>query len=145
MTKGIKNTIDKTAQKKQGVHHRNVMPIFNIFCVFLTSCLAVLMIASCDNPTNADKIGTENQSSPEQNAQINLEDIALIYRYKCAICHGENGVSVIKGAPNLITTEYTMEERVDIIMNGKGTMPPQKDVLDMPTIRGLAVYIDRLK
>jgi mono/diheme cytochrome c family protein len=91
--------------------------------------------------------GTEGRSVPDlhKNAQINLKDIELIYRYKCSICHGKNGVSVIKGAPNLVTTEYTMEERVAIIMYGKGTMPPQKDVLDMPTIRGLAVYIDSLK
>ena len=110
-----------------------------------TSCLAIFMIASCDNPTNIDKIELENQSSLEQNAQINLKDIELIYRYKCSICHGENGVSVIKGAPDLVSTEFTMEERVAIIVYGKGTMPPQKDVLDMPTIRGLAVYIDSLK
>lgn len=121
------------------------MNVASRFRVFFTTCLAVFMVLSCDNPTNRTKIGRDNQPGTEQNAQINLEGIALIYRYKCSICHGENGVSVIKGAPNLVTTEYTMEERVDIIMNGKGTMPPQKDVLDMPTIRGLAVYIDRLK
>ena len=111
------------------------MNVASRFRVFFTSCLAVSIVVSCDNTTNRT----------EQKAQINLEGIAVMYKYKCAICHGENGVSVIKGAPNLVTTEYTMEERVDIIMNGKGTMPPQKDVLDMPTIRGLAVYIDRLK
>jgi hypothetical protein len=52
---------------------------------------------------------------------------------------------VIKDAPDLVSTEFTIEERVAIIVYGKGTMPPQKDVLDMPTIRGLAVYIDSLK
>jgi mono/diheme cytochrome c family protein len=111
------------------------MNVASRFRVFFTSCLAVSMVVSCDNTTNRT----------EQKAQINLEGIAVMYKYKCAICHGENGVSVIKGAPNLVTTEYTMEERVAIIMNGKGTMPPQKDVLDMPTIRGLAMYIDSLK
>jgi len=121
------------------------MNVASRFRVFFTSCLAVFMVVSCDSPTNRTEIGRENQSGTEQNAQINLEGIAVMYKYKCAICHGENGVSVIKGAPNLVTTEYTMEERVAIIMYGKGTMPPQKDVLDMPTIRGLAVYIDSLK
>ena len=111
------------------------MNVASRFRVFFTSCLAVSMVVSCDNTTNRT----------EQKAQINLEGIAVMYKYKCAICHGENGVSVIKGAPNLVSTEYTMEERVAIIMNGKGTMPPQKDVLDMPTIRGLAMYIDSLK
>ena len=115
------------------------------FRVFFTSCLAAFMVLSCDNPTNKTKIGRENRPGNELSAEVNLKDIALIYKYKCAICHGKNGISVIKGAPNLVTTEYTMEERVAIIKYGKGTMPPQKDVLDMPTIRGLAVYIDSLK
>lgn len=121
------------------------MNVASRFRVFFTTCLAVFMVLSCDNPTNRTEIGRDNQPGTEQNVQINLKDIALIYKYKCAICHGKNGISVIKGAPNLVTTEYTMEERVAIIKYGKGTMPPQKDVLDMPTIRGLAMYIDSLK
>jgi len=110
--------------------------------VFFTLSFLGVLFSSCTEETERK---SNSNSSIHKNAQINLEGIALIYRYKCSICHGKDGVSVIKGAPNLVTTEYTMEERVDIIMNGKGTMPPQKDVLDMPTIRGLAVYIDRLK
>ena len=121
------------------------MNVASRFHVFFTSCLAVFMVLSCENPNNKTEIGRENQLETEQNVQINLEGIALMYKYKCAICHGKNGVSVMKDAPNLVTTEYNMEERVAIIMYGKGTMPPQKDVLDMPTIRGLAMYIDSLK
>ena len=52
---------------------------------------------------------------------------------------------LLDNTPDLVSTEFTIEERVAIIVYGKGTMPPQKDVLDMPTIRGLAVYIDSLK
>jgi len=121
------------------------MKVASRFQLIFVSCLAVLIVMSCDNPSDRTEVGRENQPAIEQNAQINLKDIALIYKYKCAICHGKNGVSVIKDAPNLVSTEYTMEERVAIIMYGKGTMPPQKDVLDMPTIRGLAMYIDSLK
>jgi len=111
----------------------------------ISTCLAIFMIASCDNPTNIDEIEIKNQSSLDKNAQVNLKNIETIYRYKCSICHGKNGVSIVKDAPDLVSTEFTIEERVAIIVYGKGTMPPQKDVLDMPTIRGLAVYIDSLK
>jgi len=111
----------------------------------LSTCLAIFMIASCDNPTDIDKIELNDTSYSNENAQINLNAIEQIYRYKCSICHGKNGVSVIKDVPDLVSTEFTIEERVAIIVYGKGTMPPQKDVLDMPTIRGLAVYIDSLK
>lgn len=108
-----------------------------VACIFLG-----LIFSSCSEGTERRNV---TDTSLRENALINLKDIALIYKYKCAICHGKNGISVIKGAPNLVTTEYTMEERVAIIKYGKGTMPPQKDVLDMPTIRGLAMYIDSLK
>ena len=145
MTKGIKKVTNKIVQEKNGDYHINAVPIASIFGVFIISCLAIFMFASCDSPTFIDELDLEDQSSLNKNSQINLKDIELIYRYKCSICHGKNGVSVIKGAPDLVSTEFTIEERVAIIVYGKGTMPPQKDVLDMPTIRGLAVYIDSLK
>ena len=109
------------------------------------TCLAIFMIASCDNPTNIDEIELKDPSSLDKNAQTNLNDIEQIYRFKCSICHGKQGVSIIKGAPDLISSKLSFEERVAIILDGRGTMPPQKDVLDMPTIRGLAIFIDRFE
>ena len=111
----------------------------------ISTCLAIFMIASCDNPTNIDEIEIKNQSSLDKNAQTNLNDIDQIYRYKCSICHGKQGVSVIDSAPDLVSSKLSFEERVAIILEGRGTMPPQKDVLDMPTIRGLVVFIDRFE
>ena len=111
----------------------------------LTTFIAIFMISSCENPTCIEQIELKDTSYSNENAQTNLNDIKQIYRYKCSICHGKNGVSIIKDTPDLVSTEFTIEERVAIIVYGKGTMPPQKDVLDMPTIRGLAVYIDSLK
>jgi len=39
----------------------------------------------------------------------------------------------------------SFNERVAIIKYGKTTMPPQKDVLDVKTIEGLAKYIESFK
>ena len=110
--------------------------------IFFTLSFIVILFSSCTEET--ERKSTSN-SSLHKNAQVNLENIETIYRYKCSICHGKNGVSIVNDAPDLVSTEFTIEERVAIIVYGKGTMPPQKDVLDMPTIRGLAVYIDSLK
>ena len=109
---------------------------------FFTSCLAVFMIASCENPKKFDPVELKDKSSLGKNSLTNLNDIELIYRYKCSICHGIQGVSIIDGAPDLVSSKLNIDERVAIILEGSGTMPPQKDVLDMPTIRGLAVFID---
>lgn len=48
-------------------------------------------------------------------------------------------------SPDLSTSTLSLEERVAIISYGKGTMPPQKDVLDAATIRGIATYIERFR
>ena len=68
-------------------------------------------------------------------------EIERVYGHKCAICHGKDGNSLIKLAPNLTESTLTLEERVNIISYGKNTMPPQKDVLDEATILGLAEYV----
>ena len=109
---------------------------------FFTSILAIFIIVSCENPKKLDPVELEDPSLMDKNSQVNLNDIETIYRYKCSICHGKEGVSIIDGVPDLVLNKRSIEERVAIILNGSGTMPPQKDVLDMPTIRGLAVFID---
>ena len=43
-------------------------------------------------------------------------------------------------APDLSTSTMTIEERIAIITYGKGTMPPQKGILDPAIIRGIADY-----
>ena len=48
-------------------------------------------------------------------------------------------------APDLSTSTMSVEERIAIITYGKGTMPPQKDILDAATIRGIAEYIERFR
>ena len=115
--------------------------------LFFTLCLAIIMIVGCDRAEKFDAVvqedyKLEDQSSLDKNAQVDFTDIKEIYGHKCSICHGKNGVSIIKSAPDLASSTLSVEERVAIILYGRGTMPPQKDVLDMSTIRGLAVYLD---
>ena len=102
--------------------------------VQLFAVTALLMLASCGD-------GPETQVEGGSDAMF-MAEIARTYGFKCALCHGKNGTSIIKTAPNLKDTKMTIEERVAIIKYGKTTMPPQKDVLDKKTIRGLAEYID---
>jgi hypothetical protein len=45
----------------------------------------------------------------------------------------------------LRTSTLSVEECVAIIAYGKGTMPPHRDMLDMATIRGIAVYIEKFR
>lgn len=48
-------------------------------------------------------------------------------------------------APDLSKSKMSLEDRVAIISYGKGTMPPQKGVLDAASIRGVAAYIEEFR
>ena len=98
---------------------------------------ATLLFASCGSDSTL-----ENQDDSEA---MFMAEMGRIYGFKCAICHGKNGVSVIKTAPNLNESIMSIEESMAIIKYGKTTMPPQKDVLDSKTIKGLALYIQKFK
>ncbi|PCJ80754.1 MAG: hypothetical protein COA49_07965 [Bacteroidetes bacterium] len=101
--------------------------------------LFIAVISSCGNTE-----GSTRQVLSDEIKAINFEDVRATYGYKCSICHGSEGVSVIRSAPNLVSSQLSIDERVEIISNGKTTMPPQKDVLDESMILGLAMYIDSL-
>lgn len=76
---------------------------------------------------------------------IDMANASRLYIMKCAMCHGENGEPVLLSATDLRTSTMGVEERVAIIAYGKGTMPPHRDMLDMATIRGIAVYIEKFR
>ncbi len=100
---------------------------------------AIFLIASCGNDSKSKDVGEGGSDA------MFMAEMSRIYGYKCAICHGKDGVSVIKLAPNLTESEMTLEERIAIIKYGKTTMPPQKDILDAKTIEGLALYIEKFQ
>lgn len=60
------------------------------------------------------------------------------------LCHGKNGDRGINGAGDLSKTAMTLEEKIEIIANGKGTMTPFKELLKENEIRQVAEYVGTL-
>ena len=104
--------------------------------IVIVSCI-IFVFNSCGN-------NTEKKNNIVSDNMV-LAEVARVYGFKCAICHGKKGRSVIKTAPHLTESTMSFNERVAIIKYGKTTMPPQKDVLDVKTIEGLAKYIESFK
>ena len=104
--------------------------------IVIVSCI-IFVFNSCGN-------NTEKKNNIVSDNMV-LAEVARVYGFKCAICHGKDGRSVIKTAPNLTESTMSHAERVAIIKYGKNTMPPQKDVLDSKTIEGIATYIESFK
>ena len=78
-------------------------------------------------------------------SQPSIAAIQRAYTMKCSLCHGNDGKLMASKAPDLSLSTMTLEERVAIITHGKGTMPPQKGILDANTIRGVAAYIEEFR
>jgi cytochrome c553 len=95
----------------------------------LTIAISILILSSCSSEPKSE------------GGKPSAEEIETVYGFKCALCHGKDGNSLIKIAPNLTESTLDLEQRISIISNGKNTMPPQKDVLDEATILGLAEYV----
>ncbi|MAI23235.1 MAG: hypothetical protein CL828_04180 [Crocinitomicaceae bacterium] len=105
--------------------------------IFAVATVLALTIAACG--------GSE---TPAQNASVKPPSKASIkraYTMKCSLCHGSDGRLMASKAPDLSQSTLDLESRIALITYGKGTMPPQKGVLDAATIRGIAEYIETFR
>jgi len=109
------------------------------------ACALALTWVQCASPEGDQDDVPVNPATDMGAAGMDLANASRQYIIKCAMCHGENGEPVLITATDLRTSTMSVEERVAIIAYGKGTMPPHRDMLDMPTIRGIAVYIEKFR
>lgn len=110
--------------------------------VWLAMLLACFVLVQCGDDSASESLNTATDMGA---AGLDLADASRQYTMKCSVCHGADGAPVLAAAPDLRTSTMTVEERVAIIAYGKGTMPPHRGMLDMPTIRGIAVYIEKFR
>ena len=107
--------------------------------------VAAVACALCLVQCGASDESPANPTKDRGAAGVDLANASRQYTLKCSVCHGEDGAPVLASAPDLRISTLTVEERVAIIAYGKGTMPPHRGMLDMPTIRGIAVYIEKFR
>lgn len=63
-----------------------------------------------------------------------------IYGFYCTQCHGNTGSLQLNGATNFRTSKLSLEERIDVITNGRKTMLPYKGQLSPAQIKAVANY-----
>jgi cytochrome c6 len=81
---------------------------------------------------------------PETNESKEISGASL-FKTHCAICHGENGRKGFADAKILPDSELSLEERIRLITNGKGTMMPYRGVLSEEEIEAVARFTLSLK
>lgn len=88
--------------------------------------------------------GEQANDKPEA-APVAKVDGEKIYKTYCVTCHGLAGDMGASGAFNLQTSTLSVEERINVITNGRKAMTPFKDLLTPEKIEAVANYTLTLK
>ena len=105
-------------------------------------------IFSCGDTGNSDQKNTTAKAQSTSNNQPGDEDLAAgkkLFKKWCIACHGITGDMEVNGAKDLGKSVFSLEERVEIISNGKGLMTPFSSLLVEDEILQLAKYVETFK
>ncbi|MDO8368311.1 MAG: cytochrome c [Saprospiraceae bacterium] len=103
----------------------------------------LLFAASCgsegdDQKRNAAALGKTSDSTLKP-------DGMAVFRQKCVTCHGADGALGLNGAKDFSQSVLTLEERINIITNGKKLMTPFGTILSPEEIKAVAEYTQTFK
>ena len=98
--------------------------IFALLAVFAYAC----------SDAGGDKSGSEPAASTPK------VDGEKIYKTYCVTCHGLYGDMGASGAFNLQSSVLPVEERINVITNGRKVMTPFKELLSEEKIKAVAEY-----
>lgn len=68
-----------------------------------------------------------------------------VYKQYCVTCHGVYGDMGASGAFNLTESKLTVEEKINVVTNGRNTMTPFKGLLSEAKIKAVVEYTEKLK
>ncbi len=100
--------------------------------ITFTFILLAALLQSCAEPAADHKT--------DANAPLDAAAVQKLYTAKCGLCHGSDGKLNYAGAKDLSLSTLAKDAIVQQIKYGKGTMPPQKDLLSDNEIKLLADY-----
>lgn len=63
-----------------------------------------------------------------------------VFKAYCVACHGANGKLGINGAKDYAQSDLTLEERIEVITNGRGMMNAFSGMLSEAQIKAAAEY-----
>ncbi|MFT4761544.1 MAG: mono/diheme cytochrome c family protein [Paraglaciecola sp.] len=108
----------------------------------LSTIFALAIFACGSSETNNNESGKKPATAKKIAKKV---DGKKVYKTYCVTCHGLYGDMGASGAKNLIESVLSLDERIEIITNGKGLMTPFKDLLNAEKIKAVAEYTMTLK
>lgn len=108
----------------------------NLFGVIL------LFSAACGS---ADEEIAQRAAAAKQSSSPKIPDGMAVFRQNCVTCHGADGMLGLNGAKDLGQSTLSIEERINIIANGKKLMTPFGSILSPEEIKAVAEYTNTFK
>ncbi|MBK8427083.1 MAG: cytochrome c [Lewinellaceae bacterium] len=102
-----------------------------------------LGIGACESA--AEKTSQQETAANNISSSTEKPDGMAIFRQHCVICHGSDGNLGLNGAKHLPESVLPLEERINIITNGKNLMTPFRSQLNPEEIQAVAAYTLTLK
>lgn len=115
--------------------------------VLIFAALAGFIIAcgGSEDTTDSGSTATEQTTASASEPAAPAVDGEKVYKQNCIACHGLYGDMGASGAFNLQTSELTVEERINVITNGRNTMAAWGSLLNEDQIKAVAEYTMTLK
>lgn len=110
--------------------------------------ICLLLFSTILTCSKTQRIPNSGLKKASQLTEEEFKDASKKYKMYCAACHGVYGGLQINGAPDLSKLKMSVNERVEVIKNGKGLMMPFKGLLNPNEIELIAkylFYLDELK
>ncbi|MEO6759682.1 MAG: cytochrome c [Saprospiraceae bacterium] len=105
--------------------------------------LPALSWSACES--DAEKIASRTAAAQKSGQQLAAPDGMAVFRQNCVICHGADGRLGLNGAKDLSVSILPLEERIQIITQGKNLMTPFGKILSPGEITAVADYTLHLK
>lgn len=122
------------AQVLTSPHTNNISNMKKI----LVFALLVTLVYACSQSEGEKAGGESTAAAPKVDGE-------KVYKTYCVTCHGLYGDMGASGAFNLQTSVLSVEQRIEVITNGRNAMTPFKDLLNAEKIKAVAEYTLTLK
>jgi len=117
----------------------------NIFILIAAGMVSVLISCGAEKSPFDKKPSGNTETGTNNNQVKKIYTGQELYNDKCTACHGGDGNLGIGGAKKITASTLTQEQRVELITNGKKTMPAFKSQLSEEEIKAVAEYTFTLK
>lgn len=102
------------------------------------------VVTETGSPEAEDTSIKETETAPEAIVaslnQTALTNAQTIFVQQCATCHGEDGTKGLGGAADLTLSQLNLNDRKQVIAEGRGMMPPYGEQLSEQELEEVAAY-----